>query len=72
MYGHVPLGYRADGEALVEVEAEQAAVSEVARLRREGASLRAICAAMRAAGHRTKRGGVWRPSTVQAILRRVA
>jgi hypothetical protein len=54
------------------VESEQAAVIEVQRLAAEGVSLRAICARMQEQGYRTKRGGPWRPSTVQGILRRAA
>jgi len=70
VYNHVPLGYRAEGGALVPDEAEQAAISDVRRLAEGGASVRSICATLTAQGHRTERGGAWRPSTVQAILRR--
>jgi DNA invertase Pin-like site-specific DNA recombinase len=69
-YGPTPLGYDKIDGRLVEVEAELRAVTEVQRLARVGTSLRAICAAMNAAGYRTKRGGPWRPSSVQSILRR--
>jgi len=72
VYNHAPLGYDAVGGRLVEVADEMRAVAEVRRLAAEGKSQRAICAAMEAAGYRTKRGGAWRPSTVQAILRRCA
>ena len=72
VYGHAPLGYQREGEALVANEAELAAVAEVKRLHAAGASLRSICAAMTARGVRTKKGGAWRPSTVQAILRRAS
>ena len=70
VYGPAPLGYHAVGGRLIEDAAELHAVSEVRRLARAGKSLRRICAAMDSAGHKTKRGGRWRPSTVQAILRR--
>ena len=72
VYGHAPLGYRAEGEQLVADDAELAAVTEVTRMHKAGVSLRAICKAMTARGFHTKKGGAWRPSTVQAILRRVA
>lgn len=70
VYNHAPLGYRLDGDRLVPDDTEQAAVAEVTKLHKEGVSLRRICAALAARGYRTKKGGAWRPSTVQAILRR--
>ena len=70
IYNHAPLGYERRGKSLVAVESEQVAVGEVHRLAAQGASLRAICAHMQEQGYRTKRGGAWRPSTVQGILRR--
>ena len=71
-YNHAPLGYDRVGDRLVECAAELRAVAEVRRLAAEGASLRAICAALTRAGYTTKRGGAWRPSTVQRILARTA
>ena len=47
-------------------------VAEVRRLAAEGVSLRKICAHMTVHGFKTKRGGTWRASTVQGILRRGA
>ncbi|HEX2570104.1 MAG TPA: recombinase family protein [Polyangia bacterium] len=72
VYNHEPLGFVRSGDRLVEVEDELQTVAEVRRLAAEGVSLRNICAQMTAHGHRTKKGGAWRPSTVQAILRRAA
>ncbi len=72
VYNHAPLGYSALDGRLVEVAEEMRAVAEIKRLAAAGASQRAICAALAAAGFKTKRGGSWRPSTVQAVLRRVA
>jgi site-specific DNA recombinase len=72
VYNHAPLGYERRGKSLIAVETEQAAVAEVHRLAAPGASLRVICAHMQQHGYRTKRGGPWRPSTVQGILRRAA
>jgi site-specific DNA recombinase len=71
VYGPTPLGYAVVDGRLVEVAAEMRAVDEVRRLAQTGASVRAICAAMGAGGYRTKRGGPWRPSSVQSILRRL-
>lgn len=70
VYGPTPLGYSVVDGRLVEVAAEMRAVAEVRRLAQTGASVRAICAALDAGGYRTKRGGPWRPSSVQSILRR--
>ncbi len=72
VYNHAPLGYAAIDGRLVEVESELRAVAEVRRLAAAGCSQRTICAALTAAGFKTKRGGAWRVSTVQAILRRAA
>jgi DNA invertase Pin-like site-specific DNA recombinase len=72
VFNHEPLGYVRSGDRLVEVEDEMNTVAEVRRLAAEGVSLRKICAHMMAHGFKTKRGGAWRPSTVQAILRRGA
>lgn len=72
VYGPTPLGYAAVDGRLVEVPEEARAVEEVRRLAAAGRSQREICAAMESAGFATKRGGRWRPSTVQAILRRAA
>ena len=72
VFNHPPLGYDVVGDRLVEVEDEMNTVAEVRRLAAEGVSLRNICAHMTAHGFKTKRGGTWRPSTVQSILRRGA
>jgi DNA invertase Pin-like site-specific DNA recombinase len=72
VYNHAPLGYDAVGDRFVAVEEELNTVGEVRRLAAEGVSLRKICAHMTAQGYKTKRGGKWRPSTLQAILRRGA
>ena len=72
VYNHAPLGYAAIDGRLVEIADEIKVVEEVRRLAAAGYSQRAICAALDASGYRTKRGGAWRPSTVQAILRRPA
>jgi site-specific DNA recombinase len=72
VYGPIPLGYQAVDGRLVVQEGEMRAVELVRRLAAEGRSLRLICEALAAAGHRTKNGGPWRPSTVQSILQRIA
>jgi DNA invertase Pin-like site-specific DNA recombinase len=70
VYGPVPLGYNAVDGRLVEAENEMRAVAEVRRLAEAGMPLRAICRALDAGGYPTKRGGPWRLSSVQSILRR--
>lgn len=40
-------------------------------LRASGSSLRTICATLKAEGHRTQRGGAWRPGTVAKVLDRM-
>jgi site-specific DNA recombinase len=72
VYNHAPLGYDVVGDRFVAIEEELNTVAEVRRLAAEGVSLRKICAHMTAQGYKTKRGGAWRPSTLQAILRRGA
>ncbi len=49
---------------------EQTTAARILELRVAGASLRAICAALVAEGHRTKRGGRWAPQTVAQVLAR--
>jgi DNA invertase Pin-like site-specific DNA recombinase len=46
-------------------------VQQIVALSAEGMPLRAIAARLEAEGRRTKRGGRWYASTVQAVLRRV-
>lgn len=76
--GGEALGWRradrdAEGRKVVEVdEAECATVARIAELRRAGVTLRGICAALKAEGRATKRGGRWAPATVAKVLARVA
>jgi site-specific DNA recombinase len=48
---------------------EFATLCEMKRLRDCGATLQAIADALNVAGHRSRHGGAWRPSTVQSALR---
>jgi site-specific DNA recombinase len=60
-----------DGRRVVEgVADERTTVAVILALNREGRSLRAICAALTAAGRKTKKGGRWTPKVVRAILLR--
>ena len=71
-YGAPSYGYEAKDGTLAPIEGEQATLHRIASLRRSGASLRAICAALEHEGHRTKRGGTrWQPAVVARLLSRM-
>jgi hypothetical protein len=55
---------------VVENPQARATVDRISSLRASGASMRSICAALDAEGHKTQRGGPWKPGTVLKILRR--
>ena len=57
-------------QVVTAVEDEVETVDMIFRLRVEGLSLRAICAALEGAGRPTKRGGKWSPKVVRSILLR--
>lgn len=64
-------GTDADGRRVVEHDGEELeTVEQILSLRREGRSLREICAALTASGRRTKRGGRWSPKVVRSVLLR--
>ncbi len=65
--GWLPYGYRNDGGIAV-VPEEAAIVRRIFRWHATGRSLRWIAARLSEQGVKTKRGGVWRPSTVQGML----
>jgi len=67
--GAVPLGYRKDLEGgLLIDEAEAEILNQIARMRQEGHSLRAIASALNEAGVRSKRGAKFYPSTIRYML----
>lgn len=75
--GGEPLGWSRrsgtddDGRRRVEHEGDElATIDMIVSLRREGLSLREICAALTANGRRTKRGGCWSPKVVRSVLLR--
>jgi len=67
--GAVPLGYKKDlkGGLLVE-EAEAEILNQIARMRQEGHSFRAIANSLNQAGVRSKRGAKFYPNTIRYIL----
>ena len=71
-YGAPPFGQRSVGGVLVPDAAQQATITRMLELRGDGASIRAIAAAMNSAGLRTSRGGTWCPSSVSLVLERAA
>jgi len=71
--GDVPFGYRARSGRLIENVKEQEAVKKILALRKKGKSLRDICHALEAAGHRRKGGSAqWPAVSVLRICEREA
>ena len=70
-FGSPPLGYRAEGKELTPHDEEQVVLKRIVDLHGQGASVRAIAAALTDAGYRTKRGTTtWHPTTVARIIAR--
>lgn len=66
--GKVPYGYRAEARELVAEAGEQATLARMRALRADGASYRAIVAALDAEGRTTRKGTRWNPAGVRAVL----
>jgi site-specific DNA recombinase len=68
--GNIAFGSRlaSDGEHLEPDPGEQAALAEIHRLRREGATLRRIATALNHRSYRTRRGTPWRLESVARVL----
>jgi DNA invertase Pin-like site-specific DNA recombinase len=69
-YGSPAFGLRSVDGQLVPDETEQAAVARILALHAEGLSLRGIAAALADEDIPAKRGGLWYPRTVAAVLDR--
>jgi DNA invertase Pin-like site-specific DNA recombinase len=69
-YGSPPYGFRAEGGALLAEPEEQEAIRLAVDLRNQGRSLREVGIALMHAGHASKRGGPWHPTTVARLLSR--
>jgi DNA invertase Pin-like site-specific DNA recombinase len=68
--GNIPFGSRlaSDGEHLEPEPGEQAALAEIRRLRRDGASMRAIAASLNRQAFQTRRSTPWRLESVARVL----
>lgn len=55
---------------VVPSSSEQDTINRIIELRKRGGSLRAICELITEEGHKTKRGGKWRPKIIRSILKR--
>lgn len=68
-YGPTPFGFTREGDRLIPHPEEQATLAQIRSLRDSGKSLRAIAAALNAAGIPTKQGGAsWYACTVRCVL----
>ena len=72
VYNHVPYGFRADGDTLVEDRSEQAVIADMREWKRSGLSYNRIAAHMNARGIPSKTGAAWAAQTVYGILNRAA
>lgn len=71
----IPLGYdlaASDATRLIPNDREQKLIRLIQRRRKEHCSYAAIAAEMISIGAQTKCGGRWHPSTIKAILSRLA
>lgn len=67
--GTPPFGYRRNGKGgFVVVEAEAAIVREIFALRADRLGLQLIADRLNSRGVRGRKGGIWRPGTVAAVL----
>jgi DNA invertase Pin-like site-specific DNA recombinase len=69
-FGAPPLGFRAEGGALVPDPNEQVVVHRVAELRDDGMSLRAIGEVLTEEGLKPRRSSRWHPMTIRRVLDR--
>jgi DNA invertase Pin-like site-specific DNA recombinase len=72
--GIVRYGWRVEGEGrdavLVEVESEQLVLARMRKLSREDVPLRRIAAMLNEDGVPTRRGGIWRHTTIRSALKK--
>lgn len=75
--GRLPYGYMYSGafgengrKVIVENDHEQVTINRIMGLRKDGQTLRAIADILEDDGHTTKRGGNWKASTLNQIIKR--
>lgn len=69
-YNHTPLGFRREGDRLIEDDLEMKTARRVVKLYREGRSMNQIAVTMNEGKVPTKLGGRWHASTVKRVLDR--
>ncbi len=69
-YNHTPLGFRREGDILVEDELEMLTARRIVRLKGEGRGMNQIAVTLNEGGVPTKLGGRWYASTVKRVLDR--
>lgn len=72
VYNHTPLGFRREGERLVEDAPELETARRIVRLHDEGRSMNQIAVTLNEGKVPTKLGGRWYASTVKRVLDRAA
>lgn len=70
--GAAPFGYRLEGKELAEAEEEAGIIAQIVTLRKSGHTLQQIADHLNQAETATKRGGIWRHTTIRNILKREA
>jgi site-specific DNA recombinase len=72
--GNISFGFRlsGDGQHVEPDPAEQGALSEIRRLRKQGAILRGIAATLNHRALRTRRGTLWRLESVARVVKQAA
>jgi site-specific DNA recombinase len=72
--GNIEFGFRlcTDRRHLEPDPTEQAAVTEIWNLRRQGHTLRRIAMTLNSSGHRTRRGTEWRLESVARVIKQRA
>ncbi len=68
--GRPPYGWRAEGGALVEDDAEQATIRRARELRADGLSLRQTAERLAAEGLTNRQGGTWHSAALGRVLDR--
>lgn len=70
VYNHTPLGFRREGERLVEDSAELETARRIVRLYDEGRSMNQVAVTLNEGRVPSKLGGRWYASTIKRVLDR--